>query len=152
MTCEKEEKIQIAGFGTCPVIFHRFSGGRCGISVWNNHTLAIFAETPWLTNRLAHVRIPKPFKLPKTAGVPSGLAQSIIDSSVRSTVEALQSQDVLLLAEAVSSIYGLQKMSGAPTLPHRREVAKRHVNNGAVYLFGDTVPKAIRAHADIRVL
>lgn len=153
MTCKQEEKYQIAGFGTCPVIFHRFGVNRCGISIWNNHSLMYFAETPWLANRLAHVRLKRPFQLPiKSCGVPSGLAKSIIDSSIETTIEALQKQDVLILAEAVTSIYGLQKMVGAPTLPHRREVAKRHVPTGAVYLYGDHVPKAIRANNDIRVL
>lgn len=153
MTCEKEEKFQIAGFGTCPVIFHRFSDNRCGVSVWNNHKLTHFAETPWLANKLAFVHAEKPFRLPKvTAMKTAKLALSIVNASVQTALEALEHQDVLLMAEAISSIYGLQKMAGAPTLPHRREVAKRHVTQGAVYLFGDYVPKAIRANADVRVL
>lgn len=153
MTCKQEEKFQIAGFGTCPVIFHRFGVDRCGVSIWNDHTLTYFAETPWLLNHLAHVRLKHPFQLPLQAcGVPSGLAKSVISSSVETAIEALQKRDILILAEAVTSIYGLQKMVGAPTLPHRREVAKRHVPNGAVYLYGDQVPKAVRARNDIRVL
>jgi hypothetical protein len=131
-----EKKISLVGWGEQQVMLHSMNG-HSGLSVVSDNRITAFGLAPWLKGLVAVV--------PTTArychgaeplGDCAGLVMSMRQEAFADALQAILTQDVLLLAEAVVTTYLAQRHMGAELLPNRGEIAKRFSGRFGVYIFG----------------
>lgn len=134
-----EKKISLVGWGEWQIMLHTVNN-RTGISVVENNRITKFGLAPWLKGLIAVV--------PTTARYhhghePLGECASMVlqmrENAFQDGITAIETQDVLLLAEAVITTYVAQQQMGAELLPNRGEIAKRFTGRFGLYLFGQPI-------------
>jgi hypothetical protein len=138
-----EKKISLVGWGEKQVMFHTVNG-HPGVSVVDNNRITLFGLTPWLRGlvaavpaeaRYCHGTLPDPEN--------AELVSNMRDSAFIDAITALETQDICLLAEAITTTYMAQQYMGAELLPNRGEIAKRFSGRFGLYLFQQ--PHAVTA-------
>lgn len=138
-----EKKISLVGWGELQVMLHMVNG-RAGISVVSDNRITKFGMTPWLQGLIAVIPTTARYCHGKEPlGDCAGLVLSMRRNAFDDAMQAIDNQDVLLLAEAVTATYMAQQYMGAELLPNRGEIAKRFSGRYGVYVFKQ--PHAIAA-------
>jgi hypothetical protein len=139
-----EKKISLVGWGDYQVMLHTVNG-HTGLSVVENNRLVKFGLTPWLQGLIAVV--------PTTAlychgreplGDCADLIMQMRSNAFQDALQAINEQNIPLLAEAVMTTYMAQQHMGAELLPNRGEIAKRFSGKFGVYVFRE--PHAVGAN------
>lgn len=143
-----EKKVSLVGWGVKQVVLHVF-GKRCGISVFDSR-LTLFGETPWLSGLVVILPVDAKY-VHGMAPAPEhrDMVLAMRDSAVEDAIEAVKSQNIRLLGEAVSTTYMAQQYMGGEMLPDLGEVGRRFSGDLGVFLFEKktAISKQIRDHA-----
>jgi hypothetical protein len=137
-----EKKISLVGWGEWQVMLHTVNN-HTGLSVVENNRITKFGFAPWLKGLIAVV----PTKARychghEPLGEHAGMVLEMRRNAFEDAMTAIESQDVLLLAEAVIITYMAQQQMGAELLPNRGEIAKRFSGRFGLYLFGQPLADA----------
>jgi hypothetical protein len=141
-----EKKISLVGWGTEQVLLHTING-HPGISVVQQNRLKLFGLTPWLKGLIAAM----PTKARYCHGTPPApehvdMVLQMRRNAVDDAVEAIYTQNIYLLAEAVVTTYMAQQYMGAELLPNKGEIGKRFSGSWGVYVF----PEPISNYKDLK--
>lgn len=138
-----EKRISLVGWGETQVMLHTVNG-RTGLSVFSESRLLKFGLTPWLHGHIAVLPVTERYRHgQEPLGENAEFIMSLRQSAFNDALLAIENQDVLLLAETVTTTYMAQQYMGAELLPHKGEIAKRFSGCYGVYVFPQ--PHAITA-------
>jgi hypothetical protein len=131
-----EKKMSLVGWGEWQIMLHTIND-RPGISVVENNRITKFGFTPWLKGLIAVVRTTAHYcHGQQPLGECASMVLQMRESAFQDGVTAIETQDVMLLAEAIITTYVAQQQMGAEILPNRGEIAKRFTGRFGLYLFG----------------
>lgn len=134
-----EKKISLVGWGDQQVMLHTVNG-HAGLSVVSENRIIKFGLTPWLQGLVAVIPAPSRY-CHGTLGEHADLVLEMRQNAFEDAMVAIETEDVLLLAEAVTTTYLAQQYMGAELLPNKGEIAKRFSGRFGVYVFNQ--PHAI---------
>jgi hypothetical protein len=138
-----EKKVSLVGWGDYQVMLHTVNG-HAGVSVVQANRIVQFGLTPWLQGLVAVVpTTARYFHGKEPLGDCAELVMQMRENAFVDAVNAINEQNLSLLAEAVITTYMAQQSMGADLLPNRGEIAKRFSGRFAVYIFNQ--PHAITA-------
>lgn len=144
-----EKKVSLVGWGGKQVLLHTVNG-HPGVSVFERNRVTAFGLAPWLKGLIAVI----PPNARYRHGTPPApehveLVLAMRNSAFNDAIEALYTQDIYLLAEAVSTTYMAQQYMGGELLPNLGEIGKRFSGNWGVYVFQTptAINKKLKTHS-----
>lgn len=127
-------KLSLVGWGNDQAILH-VEDGIIGISFWKDKRLCSFSKTPWLRGHFAVLS--NDMVKPELRNPSKTLIQHMRTEALKAAHEAVLSEDLFLLSEAIITTYMAQQMMGHRILPAIGEIGKRYAGDSrySLYLF-----------------
>jgi hypothetical protein len=138
---KSESKLSLVGWGNDQVLVH-IKRDMIGVSFWKDERLEAFSETPWLRDHVAVLNAPAvthELRYPEEA-----LIRHMRTEAMKAAYEAVETEDIYLLSEAVITTYMAQQMMGHALLPSIGEIGKRYVGNTRYTMYLFATPERVR--------
>jgi hypothetical protein len=103
MNCP-EKKISLVGWGTDQVILHVIKK-EIFLSVWEKQRMKLFSDAPWLHGRVAVIKSKTVYDHSTAKSDQMRLVLSMRKDAMADAIDAIYSQNINLLAEAVIGTY-----------------------------------------------